>query len=458
MTSFKDGRFIFIDDNQHLRVESRGEPNSFQLLYGGVTLAFAVSKAQSAVALVCPSDAATGLSPSECSNGEKCCVRLFNLDEDGLSDLVAELEVPKCNRILWVRENFLVTSFPGALTTIIELTKKLKLRVFVQDKGGFPFTVGTLLGLVSGVGTSGSPSVDIWDLQKNKRTETVRLPKRPSDRRGREGKKATGMVVSESGAARVVSTSCSGCFVVLERSDGTFDTLYGDGKEPVKLLTCVEDRPPIGQQSKANKRGKNSTLSVGGMLCVSPSPSHVVVGSTDRGAIERFAHIRKSATLHAEGVMTIAEGDVLIALTHTRCLVRKASGNPSAREGAMGAPRKAIYMVHPVALTAAVTPATNGDDCKQVNSDGKDALASAAVSSAAEVTGEGATRKQKKRKRNRKKGIADAAEQEHAEEKEPAGNGEDGLRDKREIPAVVLVAGIACVAVAFVLVQLRRSR
>lgn len=480
MTSFKDGRFAFLDADQRLRVESECRSNNYSLFYGGEVHAFAINEAQSMIALACPSDAATGLGPSEGANKERCCIRLFRIAEDALGDLLAELNVPTANQLLWVGERFLVASCPSSLTTIMELTAKLKLKIFVQDKGKYPFTVGGLLGLVSGADGS-APTIEMWDLQKNKRVETIKLGKKPSGTGSKHkcGSKGGG-VLPGTGNVRIVGSCSSGNFAVLGNSDGSFEAIYGGSKSSVKLLTrVVTRRCSSSQLAKGNpQRGTNqspngSSPRSNSVLCIAPSPSHVLVALGNTGEIGRYSYLKKDTTLHEEGTSLVGDENALVALSQARYLVRKSpeEGKPTESPSLV---KKPTYVPYPIVLstsaanalagTAAGVKGGNGVAATEGSPSGFHPVGGEPTEGASGGKGdvgeeEGVPEKKKrKRKRNKKKSVgADDDSSDGGPRKEGARD-DDGVHNDGSdgFSAIGLIAGICCVAVAVAVIQLRR--
>lgn len=475
MSVLKDGRFIFIDAARHLRATTdtaRG-PSAHGLLYGGEITAFAVNATETRVALACPSNAATGTDPAECADPSKCCVRVFTLTmattpTTTLGDLVAEQEAPAADGLVWLGDWFLIVSSPRAATTVMEVTKKDKLRVVVQDKGTHPFVLGGLLGLVAaapaGKGTTAATAtvVEMWDLHRNKRVATLRLARKAAPQRGKP-RSGGGGHGGDSGGG-IVSTCGSGPFAVLGHAAGSFDTLHATGKGAVKLLPrtrgCTSNGG--GGGGGGNQRHKNSSNSSSRpvVMCRAGVPaSTLIVGSAASHSISLFRYCTETEALVEEGAMTLLNDnnseETLLALGAPtpvlRCLVQRP---PQQRRAG-----KTVYEVRPVVF-APIPRAEEG---------GAEERAKSPTAKSGPTAGEeedDSTAGKKKRKRNRKqKGASnddDGKGEGEAKPQQPgssaAANGAPAEAPKKPqqggIPAVAIVVGVSFTAAAIVAVRL----
>ncbi|KPA81140.1 hypothetical protein ABB37_04484 [Leptomonas pyrrhocoris] len=267
MATLKDGRFVFIHaDSHHLLLErpsaisddaatraTSSTPLATQLLYGGVVYAFALNKAQTRIAMVCPSvSAAASATPNpERLDAPQAVLRLFSFSNGEVGELLTELITAMAQRVAWVGDRYLALDVPPdkdrstpftspanskttpsntSSTILVEVGKApVRLRVIREDTTSASPAAGP--GFILCDICTTRRSLRLWDLQRNKMMSECQLP----NRRCRHGK------------ARVaVATSSDGPFVFVVNDDWTVHGFYvgrsGTVHTPRPVLTQFESQ------------------------------------------------------------------------------------------------------------------------------------------------------------------------------------------------------------------------
>ncbi|CCW60860.1 unnamed protein product [Phytomonas sp. EM1] len=300
MSVLNDGRFVFTDEKGNLYMESKGDKNSFSLFYGSKALAHAFNEEMGIVALVCPHNDAVLESLHINNDSSRSVLKVYRFDDDNLTELLDEVEIPLASSVLWLKPAYLVVSNPDNLTSIIKFLKG-KLKVVVRDRDIYPFVSLKLLGLLS----NEPPSVHLWDVDRNKKVDSLTL----KNTRGRRGKR------------KLLRGSCgSGNFAVIANDDGTADVLYIVGNSARVLSPSIS--LSITRQNPCDESGALAESMRIDPLCVALSSSTVLVGASGGNEILKLKY-KKDGSLKIEDIKKLGNGEELAAISKNRCLIRR---------------------------------------------------------------------------------------------------------------------------------------